>query len=38
MFRKVAFLIIGFVLSTTGIASAREAGRAERLKAAMPKL
>jgi len=38
MFRKVVFLIIGLVLSTTGIASAKETGQAERLKAAMPKL
>jgi hypothetical protein len=38
MFRKVVFLIIGLVLLTTGIASAKETGQAERLKAAMPKL
>jgi hypothetical protein len=38
MFRKVVFLIIGLVLSTTDIASAKETGQAERLKAAMPKL
>jgi hypothetical protein len=38
MFRKIVFLIIGLVLLTTGIASAKETGQAERLKAAIPKL